>query len=213
METFFLTRTLYESTTNRATASGAEAVTGTMCVPGIDEVPVTVVLPPTGSFDCKAAKPIDGLSMEWAGAQNVCVVAYDGALGGTVLSTQDNILPGDIVTIIGMGGSPNDQEWEIFAAGDCGGVAIGSSKFHISCSDSSMNGVEDCGKNLGNGKGNDLALVDTWLLEGITGDRDLECTPLVIPSGGGGTLCGVGFELVALLPGLMWLRRRRKALA
>jgi serine-aspartate repeat-containing protein C/D/E len=82
--------------------------------------------------------------------------------------------------VSGMGGSPNDQQWQLFAAGDCGGAALGElgvSQFHISCSDSSMNGPEDCGTAQGNGKNDDPNLVDGWLLEGIRGDGgELQCS-------------------------------------
>jgi serine-aspartate repeat-containing protein C/D/E len=54
---------------------------------------------------------------------------------------------------------------------------VGISKFHISCSDSSMNGAEDCEKYLGNGKDDDPSLIDAWLLEGMKGDGgELKCS-------------------------------------
>jgi hypothetical protein len=65
-----------------------------------------------------------------------------------------------------MSGSPNDVSWEIF---DVSRVKIGESMFHVSCSDDDMDGVEDCGKNQGDGKGNDPGLVNDWLLEGMSG--------------------------------------------
>ena len=76
-----------------------------------------------------------------------------------------------------MGGSPNDQEWEIFAAGDCNGTPLGESVFHISCSDDDMNGTEDCGKNEGDGKSDDQSKINDWLFEGMSGDLTLDCTP------------------------------------
>jgi hypothetical protein len=207
--TFFFTRTLYESLTNRATVTGSESGGGAQCTMAMDEVPITVVLPPTGSFDCLKAKPIDEISMKWNGAQDVCVVAYDGLVGGTVLDQQDGIQPGDVVTVDGMGGYPWEQQWQIFAAGDCGGTPLGTSEFKISCHDSAMNGVEDCGKPQGNGKDDDPSLVNDWLLEGLVGDEELQCTPTVV-SGGGGGWCGLGFELIFVLPPLLWLNGRKR---
>ena len=210
--TFYLTRTLYESLTNQATVSGGESGGGAQCTMAQDQVPITVVLPPTGSFDCLAAKPIDELSMKWDGAQDVCVVAYDGAVGGTVLKQKDDVQPGDVVKVTGMDGYPWVQQWQIFAAGDCGGTPLGVSEFKISCHDSNMNGVEDCGKRQGNGYDDDPSLVNDWLLEGMVGDEELDCTPTIVTQGGGGW-CGFGFELAFVLPPLMWLHRRRRRAA
>jgi serine-aspartate repeat-containing protein C/D/E len=205
---FFDTRTLYGTTTNIATAKSA-AMSSVTCTPAMDSVNVTVTAPPAGPFDCKDAKPIDGLTMEWAGlGEDVCVRAWDGAVGGTQLGAdQDDVALGDLVTVSGMGGSPNDQYWQIFAAGDCGGEEIGQSTFHISCSDSSMNGAEDCGKIQGDGKDNTAGMINTWLLEAMVGDDGaLECSgnETIIPD-----LCGFGPELLLALPGLLWLHRRR----
>jgi hypothetical protein len=209
--TFFLTRTLYESLTNRATVEGAEAGGGAQCTVAQDEVPITVVLPPTGSFDCLDAKPIDELSMKWDGTQDVCVKAYDGNVGGTLLATVNNVQPGDVVTVDGMNGYPWVQQWQILPVG-CAGTPLGVSEFQIACQDSNMNGVEDCGSRQGNGKDNNPARVNDWLLEGMLGDEELDCTPTVI-SGGGGGWCGLGMELGVVMPLLMALhaRRRRRA--
>jgi hypothetical protein len=150
--------------------------------------------------------------MEWAGTQDICVVGYDGAVDpDNYLFTLDGVTPGDVVTANGLGGSPKDQQWEIFAAGDCGGTPVGVSQFHISCSDGVMNGVEDCGKRQGDGKSNDPGLINDWLLEGMEGDEVLECTGTVIPDSGASEDCGLGIELVAVLPGLAWLYRRRRS--
>jgi hypothetical protein len=60
---------------------------------------------------------------------------------------------------------------------DISGPAGGSSKFHVSCSDPQMNGPEDCGSAQGNGKNDDGGLLNLWILEGISGDETLDCTP------------------------------------
>jgi len=70
-----------------------------------------------------------------------------------------------------------------------------------------MNGSEDCGKELGDGKNDDPGLINDWKLEGIKGDDgELQCSGngvFVLPT------CGFGPELVLVLPGLLWLHRRR----
>jgi hypothetical protein len=210
-KTFFKTVTLYESLTDTGMVTGELEVSHGECSADPDQVDVTVTLPPPGAFDCNGARPIDELSMEWAGTEMVCVVAHDGDPSKPVLKTQPNVTPGSVVTVSGMGGSPNDQVWEIYGAGGCGGTLLGTSEFHISCSDGDMNGVEDCGKNQGDGKSNDPGLINDWLLDAITGTNGgLDCSPAVIPPGSGGGSCGVGAELALLLPGLAWLYRRRR---
>jgi serine-aspartate repeat-containing protein C/D/E len=207
--TFFAAQTLFQDTTNLAIVTGnvvgAEPLVA--CAGDLDSVTTTVPMPPMGPFDCHDAKPIDELVMTWDGTVDICVKAWDGAAGGTLLATHDNVLIGDSIAFNGMGGSPNDQEWTIYALGDCGGALLGTSRFHISCSDSSMNGVEDCGKNLGDGKDNDPTLINDWLFHGMSGELELSCEPgsNIVPT----VACGFGPELVLLMPALMWLHRRR----
>lgn len=69
--------------------------------------------------------------------------------------------------------------WEIFAAGKTGtNGKIGESKFHLSCSDNNMNGPEDCGKPEGNGKGDDVNLINDWFLERMLDNSgEFNCTP------------------------------------
>ncbi len=130
--------------------------------------------PPGGSFEC--SKPIDALTMIWDGSQSVRIKAWKGSVGSTLLEDQDNIVIGQEVTVTGFAGSPNDVIWELFAAGTSS--KLGESKFHLSCSDSEMDGPEDCGKRQGDGKGNDSGLINDWLLEGmVDSDETLDCTP------------------------------------
>lgn len=63
----------------------------------------------------------------------------------------------------------------------------------------------------GNGKDDAPALVNDWLLEGMSGATTLDCTPAEVTQSGGG-FCGLGAELAFLLPPIMWLRARRKRL-
>jgi hypothetical protein len=114
--------------------------------------------------------------MEWAGIQDICVRAWDGEVGSSLLKQKDGIAPTDVLKVSGMGGAPNNQVWEVFPAGACGDslAKLGESEFHISCSDGSMNGVEDCGRNQGDGKGNDPGLINDWLLEGMSGATTLD---------------------------------------
>jgi hypothetical protein len=181
MTTLFETATLTETTKNTVVVSGIGGASGAEQCEAMDMVTVEVVPPPPAppeAFVCSDAKPIDALTMIWDGQDGVFVKGWDGSPGGTLLDTVGPVNAGDEVTIAGMGGSPNDQFWEIFD-GDpgAGGVELGESKFHISCSDSAMNGPEDCGQPQGDGKGNDAGLLNDWLLEGMSGDLTLDCTP------------------------------------
>ena len=101
-ETFFVKQTIEEMTTNTVTASGE--VSGATC----EEAGVH------GNRDDRGSDPrslrlqgreadqrtLDGVGLVLV---DVCVVAYDGAAGGTVLSTQDNVMPGDVISVIGHG--------------------------------------------------------------------------------------------------------------
>ena len=134
-----------------------------------------VVPPVSENFVCSDAKPIDSLSMIWGGSQNIHIKAYKGSVDGILLLDQDNIAPGDEVTVSGFAGSPNDVYWEIFHAGT--ETKIGESTFHLSCSDDDMNGPEDCSKYEGDGKGK-TGFINEWIFEGMAGNGlVLDCTP------------------------------------
>jgi hypothetical protein len=146
-------------------------VEGTMCALEVNKL--CSVAEPPADFTC--TKPLDEITMIWNGAQVIRVKAWKGAVGSTLLLDQDGIQPGDIVTVSGYAGSPNDVIWELFAAGTS--TKIGQSTFHLSCSDDDMDGPEDCGKVEGNGKGLS-GFVNTWILEGISGaGGSFECSP------------------------------------
>lgn len=136
--------------------------------------------PPPGGFVCSSAKPIDSITMIWNGTQTVSIMAWKGNVGSTLLATINNIVTGQEVTVSGYAGSPNDVYWEIFddSSGQSSGQKIGTSTFHLSCSDADMNGPEDCGKAQGNGKTTDTKWTNTWILEGMAGNGQvLDCTP------------------------------------
>ncbi|NNF16933.1 MAG: hypothetical protein HKN70_09310, partial [Gammaproteobacteria bacterium] len=124
-------------------------------------------------FDCD--KPIREVSMIWDGtADPIRVKAWKGNVGSDLLLDQSGITVGDKVTVAGLAGSPNDVFWEIFS----GGTRIGTSKFHLSCSDDDMDGEEDCGKRQGNGKSDDGGFINDWLLDGMVDQvGSFDCTP------------------------------------
>jgi hypothetical protein len=117
-------------------------------------------------FVCKDAKPIDSLSMIWAGPDGVDVTSPTGAMVAGVIN-------GDEVTFSGLSGLGNDIVWDITGAVD------GISTFHVSCSDDDMNGPEDCGTLQGDGKNNDSGL-NLWLFEGMAGSNGIgfDCSAL-----------------------------------
>jgi len=119
--------------------------------------------PPT-PFDCDGH--IDQLKMRWNGTGPIKIKAHYGAVTAPVISTQDNIAVGQVVTVSGYTGSPNDVIWEIFNAGT--DTKIGESDFHVSCSDSTMDGPEDCGSAQGNGKQNLPQYLNLWQFVGLT---------------------------------------------
>ena len=134
-----------------------------------------VIVPDPGVFDCGDAKPIDSLTMIWNGLDNATIKAWKGSVGGTLLAEIADVDNGEEITVGGMGGSPNDQVWEIFYAGS----KFGESVFHISCSDDNMNGPEDCKLPLGDGKSDDSSYLNQWLFEGMAGSgQTLDCTPI-----------------------------------
>ncbi len=134
------------------------------------------VLPIPGPFDCSDAKPLDVLTMIWKGTATVDVKAWKGSVGSTLLDTVTGVMPDDEVQVSGFAGAPNDVYWEIFVAGTP--TKLGESNFHLSCSDDAMDGDEDCGQPLGDGKNDDSGLINDWLLEGLAGNgHELDCTP------------------------------------
>lgn len=203
MREFVVPATLFGTTTNVATASGD--VNGSVCLAGTDQVTVGVLSPPPGSFSC--SEPITELTLIWNGSQIVDVKVWESFVGGTLLGTFDNVEKGEAISVDGLGGGGGIYPtFEIFNSTQT--TKIGESKFDIWCQDKSMNGVEDCGKRNGNLKYDDPLYNNDWLLEGmVDSDEELKCTPDLVPSPP--VVCGFGPELALILPGLMWLHRRR----
>jgi len=199
VRTFVKGATLFGTTTNVATVTGD--VDGDVCAPGTDQVTVGVLAPPPGSFFC--SEPIGELTMVWNGAQTVDVKAWNGLAGSTLLHQFDDVAPGDAITVDGL--TAAYPVWEVYDS--TGTTKLGESSFDLRCGDTSMNSVEDCGKNNGNLKTDEPGLINDWLLEGMVDtDETLTCTPGLVPNP---PACGFGPELVLVLPGLMWLHRRR----
>jgi hypothetical protein len=201
-KTFTANGTLLGTTTNVATATGD--VDGDVCDPGADSLVVTVLAPPQSSFKC--SEPIKELTVIWNGAQTVDVKVWKGAAGtSTLVGTFEDVAPGDVIEATGLGTQGTSSTFQIFTSN--GVTLLGESKFNLWCDDKHMNGLEDCGKNLGNSKYDQTNLINDWLLEGMVDSNEtLSCTPGVV---GAPPDCGFGPELMVVLPGLMWLHRRR----
>jgi hypothetical protein len=201
--TFTKTATLFGTTTNVATVNGD--IGGDFCEPGTDQLTVGVRAPMQGAFSC--SPPIRELTVTWNGSQTVDVKVWKGSPNtSTLLTTFDNVAPGASITATGLDDSMIPT-FEIFNA--AGTVLLGKSQFKMDCSDSSMNSLEDCGKEVGNLKENYSHLINDWLLEGMYDSNEaLVCTPGLVPAA---PACGFGPELIVVMPGLLWWYRRRLA--
>jgi cysteine-rich repeat protein len=116
-----------------------------------------VVEPPRVS--CTEIHDITALTLVWDGLGGINIVSEVGQ----VINGVDN---GDVIVL----DTPRRQtgnDVEIFLSG----AVTGQSQFHISCSDQDMDGSEDCGKRLGDGKTNDSSFINDWLLDGMTGEQ------------------------------------------
>ena len=176
MITLFKTATLLENSNNTVMVTGElqNGLPVIECAADGNFVTVEIAEPPTGPFECK--KPLDQLTMIWDGTEAIRIEAFKGKTSDPLLADVDNIAVGDEVTVTGFAGK-KDVIWKIFKAGTSD--KLGESKFHLSCSDADMNGVEDCGKRQGDGKKNEASLINDWLLEGIVGaSSTLDCTPM-----------------------------------
>lgn len=199
--TFTAPASLLGTTTNIATVNGN--ILGDMCTQAEDEVTTTVVVPPQGVFTCSCGQSLKEVTVKWAGTSTVDVVVWDGPVGGRSLWFFNDVAPNAKRTASGF--TAENSTWEIFNS--TGTTKLGESKFQLTCGDSAMNGVEDCGKNEGNGRYDTPGLINDWILDGMRDDDEtLSCSPVVVaavPS------CGFGPELMLIMPGLLWLHRRR----
>ncbi len=182
--TVFQRATLKKSTMNTVVASAKveQNVCGDM-----DAAMVSVEQLP---FDCKKAKPIKKISLVWKGGSPIDVLTETG-------ESFQNIAPNSVVHFSTEYVGGNLEIW-------IDGAYPGESKFHVACWDLEMNGEDDCGKPQGNGRWNQSHLNNSWALEGMTGEGgSFECDWEETKR------CGLGAELLLLVPPLMWLRSRR----
>ncbi len=136
------------------------------CNPGVCNLEVNktcLVIPPpqpdVGTGSCQ--KPIDVLKLEYAGGTTITGVTWyagDVSPGNLIRSATANEVKtlngGGVVEFNGfeVNDSPNDvQMVTTFVSGPSM-----TSEFHLSCSDDDMDGPEDCGKVIGDGKDDDL---------------------------------------------------------
>jgi hypothetical protein len=108
---------------------------------------------------CQEIKDITSLQLVWNGPDGVDIESETGQViygidnGDSILLDTPRELTGNDV--------------EVFLSGAVSGL----SQFHISCSDLDMDGSEDCGTMLGDGKSNDSSFVNDWLLDGMQGEQ------------------------------------------
>jgi len=132
---------------------------------------------------CEEIKKITGLSLIWDGADAVDIEMSDTRVSP---SRFENVMPGDTITFtFDQADTGNNLEMTIRVHdGEIdnvfGGTELGMSEFHVSCSDSEMNGTEDCGTRQGDGRDDDPALLNDWLLDGMAGENgSFICKPPV----------------------------------
>lgn len=137
------------------------------------EVPLAVTSP----FTCSDAKPISEMTVKWSGTATVWIKAWNGSVGTGTPQMFNAVMAGQEVTFTRSGTFPNDVYFEIFS--DAGMAnKLGTSTFHLSCSDVDMNGPEDCGKAAGDGKLTGSSYINTFIFDGMAGNgQRLECTP------------------------------------
>ena len=158
------TKELLFETTNKFKGATADQISITV---NFEEGCSVSFVPGLQAFDCGDAKPIDSLSMIWNGPDGVDVVSPTG-------DRVDGVVKGQEVSFDRLSGLGNDVFWDI------SGAVSGSSKFHVSCSDQAMNGPEDCGGALGDGKDDSNNNLNLWLFEGMQGTNGigLDCSAL-----------------------------------
>jgi hypothetical protein len=178
---------VYENTVN-VTAGASCSASDSVLVKRIEPVvPATPV-------SCSDIKDLTALSMIWNGPNGVTVTTAAGEVF-------ENIQTGNLITFQASKAlTGNDYPIQLT------GAVTGTSVFHLSCSDSEMDGTDDCGKAEGDGKSNDASLINQWSLDGMTGQKGsfacgLTSTGVVDPkpgTGGGTTGAVVGATVADL---------------
>jgi hypothetical protein len=141
--------------------------------------------PETQAQTCDDIKDLTALTMVWNGPSGVNV--------STPLNEAfSNVQNGDAITFL----ANKDVMGNDFVITLSGSVN-GQSQFHLSCSDDDMNGAEDCGLPQGDGKKDDVGLINEWLLGGMTGENGVISCP-GIPGGGDSTDVVYGIRVTNL---------------
>ena len=136
---------------------------------------------------CANFKPIDCISMMWPGVPGHTNIRITGT-GGNAPFDIDNIVPGQIVRVCGYDGNPTSVTWNLYDAGSLANN-WGTSSFNMACTDTSMNGPEDCFLPQGNNVAgtvcklaNNTTVVtctNDWLFEGMDGQGEsIDCEAL-----------------------------------
>jgi hypothetical protein len=133
---------------------------------------------PVIPVSCSDIKDLTALTMVWNGPSGVTVTTAAGEVF-------ENVQNGNQITFQASKAVMGND----FAI-TLSGAVNGQSEFHLSCSDDDMDGSDDCGKDQGNGKGDDSSLINDWLLDGMIGEKgDFACglpnTGVVDPTPGG----------------------------
>ncbi|MDX1735647.1 MAG: hypothetical protein R3228_14835, partial [Halioglobus sp.] len=153
--TFTKLGTVAETTTNVVTASGT-LPDDTACMSSA-QLTVEVEEPPAPPVTCSDIKDITALGMVWDGPSGVNVLTE----GGQYFSDVQN---GNLITF-NTAGLGNDVDLTLT------GAVNGTSRFHVSCSDSGMDGSEDCGTAQGNSKDDKPEYLNDWLLNAMFGEN------------------------------------------
>ena len=115
---------------------------------------------------CGGIDPITAVSVVWNGEHAVDVVMETG-------ESFQNVQPGDRIVFPTFGAGDNVSMTLYYddpGDGSTDLVAFGSSSFDISCSNTSLDGTDDCGSSQGTGVGVDGTAID-WLLAGMAGEN------------------------------------------
>jgi hypothetical protein len=171
-KTLFATATISKTTVNKVDVVAVAAGTNLVCS-AVDTLTVDVPPFPPATCSDRNFKPVKGLILVWTGNGPVDMTA---ASGQKFLGVQT----GNEITI-NVAGLGNDIDVQIK------GAVTGISTFHVSCSDSDMDGVEDCNKPQGNGKRNDSIYINQFLLQAMVGQTgaiicNQQTTGIVPPS-------------------------------